>query len=217
MLSDRARVVIGTLLYTGKFEQLDDVLVDRRARALIEEPLRELTVEEEYRAIDEALRSGAQLTSVIALPDFITERHSEQDFRDFLRRLLNRLDTMRPWPEAPHREVGVGRWRDYRDARVVGRASMNAINPNGLVNYVFTGLGDGERKLYVLILRLRSGDEVALAGPWWPDSTDTAVLSNDSHRSAEDIVAALVDGTKLTAADVVPVTNAPQIGGREPS
>lgn len=206
MLSDPARRVVGTLLYTGKFEQLDDTLVDRRARALIEEPLDELTTDDEYRAIDEALRSHVQLSRVITLPDFITERHSEQDFRDFLRRLLERLDAMRPWPEPPHRELNVERWGDYRNARVVGRVAMSGMNPKGLVNYVFTSMDDGGRELYVLILRLWSGDEVALAGPWWPDSTDTAVLSNDPQRSAADIMAALVDGTGLTSGDVTSIT-----------
>jgi hypothetical protein len=208
VLSEPTQLVISTLLYTGKFEKLDDALVERRARALIEEPLGELTTEDEYQAIVEALDSDARLSTVIRLPEWI-KGHSEQEFRDFLQQLLDQLDAKRPWPEPAHRELNVQRWSDYQDARVVGRIKLPYLAPQGSAqsrtNYGFSKVDVGGRKLDGLILRLRSGDEVALAGPWWPGSKDVALLSQDPQRSPEELVSALIEATRFTPEEVEPV------------
>ncbi|MGH3427820.1 MAG: hypothetical protein ACRDQZ_09685 [Mycobacteriales bacterium] len=197
-----------TLLYTGKFEKLDDALAERRARALIEEPLGELTIEEEYQAIVEALGSDATLTRVIELPEWI-KGHTEQEFRDFLQRLLNQLDAKRPWLEPAHRELSFRGWSDYHYARVVGRIKLPYLAASGSAtsrtNYGFRHVNEGDHKRNVLILRLRSGDEVALAGPWWPNSKDVALLSRDPQRTPQQIVGALIDATRFTPEEIEPI------------
>ncbi|MQA86274.1 MAG: hypothetical protein GEV03_16975 [Streptosporangiales bacterium] len=199
-------MVVGTLLYAVKFERRDDALVDRMARGLVEEPLRELTLEDEYQAIVEALASSATLSDVIGMPDWVRTAPGEEEFRDFLRRLRDRLDAMRPWPTPPHRELDESRWpAEYAHARVVGRIKMRYVDAQGKVNYVFFSVQDGDLKRWVLILRLRSGDEVALVAPWWPDSKHVAVLSRDPDRPPSEVLAALFDGTRFTSEDVEPV------------
>lgn len=205
LLTDASRAVIGTVFYAVKFEKLDDVLVDRQARALIEEPLREFTAADEYQAIVDALWSDVRLTEVIELPEFIPKPHTEQEFRDFLRRLLERLDAMRPWPEPLHRALDDTRWDGYQNARVIGRITMRYVDAQDRLKYVFRTVDDAGRKIHVLILRLKSGDEVALAAPWWPDSKHVAVLSRSPERSPEQVLAALFDGTGFRPEDVVPV------------
>lgn len=202
MLKQPARVVIGTLLYTVKFEDLDDTLVDRRARALIEEPLVDLTAADEYQAIVEALQSSVRLTRVIELPNGGRDRHSEQGFRDFLGRLLARMDTLRPWPEAPHRPLDDSRWHSAGSMWVVGRILMDYVDAQRRLNYVFRAGVHDDRKVHLLILRLRLGNEVALVAPWWPDSKHVAVLSRDPHRTSSEVLAAFLDGTRFTPDEV---------------
>lgn len=92
------RGVNGGVLYSVQFaRELDDTVVDRIARWLLGEPLWDLTQQQEYDALAEALRSDAQLT------EFIPEAHTEEAYRDFLRRLLARLDEARPWPDPRNR------------------------------------------------------------------------------------------------------------------
>ncbi len=210
MASEWWRAVTTTLLYSAQFERLNDDLVDRRARALLEEPVVDLTPEQEYRAISEALASGANLTEPIP------GQHGEQEFREFLQRLLARMDAMRPWQEPPHRPLSDSRWAEYGDARVVGRIGMDYVDAQGRIKYVFRSVQEGDRKIQVMVLQLRSGDEVALAAPWWPQSQDVAVLTRDHKCRAEDIVVALVDGTEFTAEEVtaVPEDNAAPLGAR---
>ncbi|MQA86276.1 MAG: hypothetical protein GEV03_16985 [Streptosporangiales bacterium] len=202
MLTQPARVVIGTLLYTVKFEDLDDTLVDRRARALIEEPLVDLTAADEYQAIVEALQSSATLTDVIKLPDPCRDRHSEQGFRDFLSRLLARMDTLRPWPEAPHRPLDGSPWESAKSLWVIGRISMDYVDAQRRLNYVFRAGTQGDRKVHLVILKLRSGDELALVAPWWPDSDHVAVLSRERPWRPRELLAALIDGTRFRSDEV---------------
>lgn len=196
MTTEWWRAVTASLLYSAQFERLDDDLVDRRTRALLEEPVVDLAPEDEYRAIAEALASNARLTEAIPEP------HGEDEFRSFLRRLLTRMDEMRPWQPPPHRPLSDSRWAEYRDARVVGRIRMRYVDAQGRIKYVLRSVQEGNQKSRVIILLLRSGDEVALAAPWWPESQDVAVLTRDHKRRAEDLVAALVDGTEFTADEV---------------
>jgi hypothetical protein len=87
------RRVNNGVLYSVQFAQeLDGAEVDRIARWLLGRPLWDLTQQQEYDALAQALRSDAQLTELI--PD----RHTEEAYRDFLHRLLARLDEARPWP-----------------------------------------------------------------------------------------------------------------------
>ncbi len=156
--------------------------------------------EDEYRAITEALASSARLTEAIPEP------HGEAEFRGFLRRLLARMDEMRPWQTPPHRPLSQSRWAEYRDARVVGRIRTRYVDAQGRIKYVLRSMQEGDRKIRVLILRLSSGDEVALAAPWWPDSQDVGGLNRDRERQAEDVVAALIEGTGFTADEVTAVS-----------
>lgn len=191
------RPVTWALLYTAQFDRLDEALIDRRARALLAEPLADLTPEDEYRAISAALASDAWLT------ERVPEPHGEQEFRDFLQRVRARMDAKRPWPTPLHRPLCESRWVEYNDARVVGRIGMDYVDAQDRIHYVFRTAQVGDQRIHVLVLLLRSGDEVALAAPWWPGSQDVAVLSRDHDRFSGAVVAALVDGSGFAPDEVV--------------
>jgi hypothetical protein len=201
-LSGLAIMVVGSLLYSVKSEPLDDALVQRRTRALIEEPIGELTAAEEREAIAEALASNAKLRDLTAIPEWIPNAPTEDQFRDFLARVLASLDAERPWPPPPHQALDVSRWTGYAGGSVVARLPMDHVMVEERLQYGFRPVEEGGARRNVLILRLRSGDEVALVSPWWPDSSDVAVLSRDPERTPEDVVAALVDGTALRPDEV---------------
>lgn len=205
-LSEAAQWVVGTLLYAIKSDRRDDPMVETRARALIEQPLREFSVEEEYQGLVEALASDATLSEVVRISG-TRSAPGEEEFRDFLRRVVNRLDAMRPWPTPPHRKLSDSLWpAEYANARLVGRITMRYVTAEDKVHYMFGSVQDGDVKRQVLILRLRSGDEVALVTPWWPDSKHVAVLSRDPSRPPSEVLAALFDGTRFTPDDVEPVS-----------
>ena len=93
----------------------------------------------------------------------IPQSHSDQEFREFLRRLLGRLDTLRPWPDLPYRRLDASRWADFAAARPIGRIGMGYVRAQERLRRIFDRLDDGNSR-EVLLLRLRSGDEVALVG-----------------------------------------------------
>lgn len=190
------------ILYSVQFEkELGDAVVDKIARAVVEEPVLGLTPEEEYAAISEDLRSGAQLTASLSGPD--GQQHGEGEFRDFLRRVLARLDAMRPWPVLPFRPLDVSRWEDFAHAQPIARIGFGYVDIQARLHRGFSRAGDPERE--VLVLQLKSGDEIALVSPWWPASNDTALLRRDPGRRPQDVLAAFLDATPFTADDVTPL------------
>jgi hypothetical protein len=187
-----------TVLYSLQRDQeLNDAVVTRIARAVLEEPLWDLTPEQEYAALAEALRSDAQLTGLMP------GRHNEEEYRDFLRRLLARLDAMRPWPEPPFRPLGISHWDSFAQAQLIARLGLDNLKIQERLRRGFSKVEDPDRE--VLMLRLTSGDEIALVNPWWPGSTDTAVLQGDPGRRPQQVLAAFLDATPFTADEVTPL------------
>jgi hypothetical protein len=192
--------VNGGVLYSVQFaRQLDGATVDRIARWLLSRPLWDLTQQQEYDALADALRSDAQLT------EFIPERHTEEAYRDFLRRLLARLDEARPWPELPFQVLGMSHWENFAGARAAARIGLSVKKIQERFGRVMVKLTLDGSDRNVLMLRLRSGDEVALVNPWWPGSTDTTVLKRGHASSAEQMIAEFINGTGLDADEIRPL------------
>jgi len=197
-MAETWRSASNAVLYSVQFKrELDDAVVDRIARAVLKEPLWHLTPQQEYEALAEALQSDAQLTELI--PD----KHSEDAYRAFLRRLLARLDEARPWPELPFQELSTSRWESFASARPIGRISLGSMNMQERLHRGLAKIDDTDRQ--ILMLRLRSGDEIALVTPWWPGSSDTALLQADAARSPEQVIAEFMNCTGLDAGDVRPL------------
>lgn len=183
------RGLVNALLYQMQFRTaLDEKAADEFARALVTEPLLDLSAAEEYALLEEAVRSDGRLT------DFIPEPHGEEEVRDFLRRLVARMEALRPWPELPYQGLPVSRWDAFADAGPIARIGMRYVKVEERLRKPFSAVTAGDRRLSVLVLRLRTGEEIALAGPWWPGSSDVALLALDRDR-AEETVAAFLDAT----------------------
>jgi hypothetical protein len=192
-LSDR---VSSLILYTVLFDQqLDEATVAYVARRAAEHPQAYLTTDEIYAGIAGALQSDAVLTG--AQPG---NRHGEQEYRDFLRRLLGRLDDLRPWPELPFRAVDPSSWPDLGAAQPVARIRVSFVQVEHRLKKAFEHVGETRRLL--MVLRLKSGTEVALAARWWAGSKDVALLKGDPRLRDRQVVAEFRSLTGFTENEI---------------
>jgi hypothetical protein len=129
--------------------------------------------------------------------------YSEDAIRTFLRSVLVKMDELRPWSEPPCRRVHPSEWTKF--PRVpVARIGMSYPYTGMLIGEVFLPAGKRDDQ-QVLVLRLRSGAELALVGPWWPDSDDVAVLLRGPRVSPPQAMSELVAVTQLEPEDATPL------------
>jgi hypothetical protein len=158
MTRDEWREASDDILWKSMFvRDLTDAVVDHGARDLIASRYADKSPAFYYDGIEAALRSDDVLTAAHRTP------HVEPMFRDFLRRIRARMDELRPWPTPPYVRLPLDDWPRFADARAVATVPVR--------------MGDAEQKLLVsahrlpgggeasvLMLRLGTGEEVALVG-----------------------------------------------------
>lgn len=187
--------VSNMILYGVQFtDELDDHAVEGVAKRAIENPGANLTTEEMYAGIVEALASDETLTELIP-----GHQHGEQEYRDFLARVVQRLDAMRPWPERPFQPVDPRSWGSLDSARLIARIRLSILKVEPRLRTTFSRVEDGRR---VIALRLKSGAEVVLVAKWWSESKDTALLLRDPHGSAADVLEEFCTATGITRDEI---------------
>ncbi|WP_128377614.1 hypothetical protein [Streptomyces cavernae] len=125
--------------------------------------------------------------------DLSWQPHGEAEIRDFLRRVLERLDELRPWQEPPYRSLGLDRWEEFRRGTLLAHVRLSPQYP------LFARLRDvpgDESGLRGLVLTLRSGDEVALLAPPLPGKDDAVLMAAPPHRPAPDVIEAFLTHTR---------------------
>lgn len=189
------RRVVDALLYSVQSQRsLDGDLAAARAKALVAEPIHGSTAAEEYRALDTALRSTAPL----AAGPF--SAHAEPDVRTFLAAVKDGMDALRPWPTPAFTPLADDEWTRFDGAEPVARIRAGRVAVQERLQRVFGATGEGASRRNVLVLRLRSGDDVALATPWWRGSDDVAVLrAAGSERTPGQVRAAFREATGFRA------------------
>lgn len=195
--------VVWALIYTTQFERLlDDALADRRAKALILEPLHGLSPEQEHEALRRALESRSSLREILPVGP-----HTDDDLRDFTRRVFEHMEARRPWPQLPFITLAQPLWPDFEDCHVIARIRMSSGRVTERIRSHFSHLDHRGKALYWLLLRLNSGDEVALVEPWWPGSEHVAVLMRpESGRDPRDVLAAFLHVTGFILDEVDDLT-----------
>ncbi len=201
-LSWAARKVTYTLRHVVSTQPLDDALALRHARGLILQPLTGVSTAEAYDALGEALSSASRLSTWRGDPR--AERViSEEDFRGHLRRVVHKMDEMRPWPTPLLRSVDPSvAWSSYANPREVGAIALGVTEIENRIHVDLVPMArsgsDGpasEGQVRVAILELRSGREVAVVGRWWPDAPRVAaVLTLDRGVPAEEVMTELTSG-----------------------
>ena len=181
--------VVTAILYCLRFSpELGDGEVERIAGMVLERPFYDLTAEEQYAGVESALAAPAWDE------DLSWQPHDEAALRDFLRRLLERLDELRPWRRPPYRSVGLERWEEYRHGVLLAHVRLYAPPQDPLFSRLRSVPGD-EHALRAAVLRLRSGDEVALVAPPLSDGGDAVLMAVAPHRPAADVIEAFIAHT----------------------
>ena len=91
----------------------------------------------------------------------------------FLGRVSRELAARRPWPAPRFAKVDVAEWPTFGAATPIARVHRPAHQLTGAVGYPFEHVG----RLPVLILRLGSGEVIALLGSVDPGSTSVTCSS----------------------------------------
>ncbi|MEV0182059.1 hypothetical protein AB0I54_22600 [Streptomyces sp. NPDC050625] len=181
--------VVTAILYCLQFSrELSAEEVERIARMVLEQPIYDLTVEEQYAGIEAALAVDAWEQ------DLSWQPHDEPAVRDFLRRLLERLDARRPWQEPPTRSLGFDRWQEYKRGALLAHVRLYSPAQDTLHARLRT-VPEDEDRLRAVVLRLRSGDEVAVVAPPLPDGYDAVLMAVPPHRPAAQVIEAFVTHT----------------------
>jgi hypothetical protein len=190
--------VVTAVLYCLQFSrELSDGEVERIAAMVLERPFYDLTVEEQYAGIEAVLAAPAWDE------DLSWQPHDETAVRDFLRRLLERLNALRPWQEPPYRSIGLDRWEEYRRGVLLAHVRLYAPPQDPMFSRLRSVPGD-EHALRATVLRLRSGDEVALVAPPLSDESDAVLMAVAPHRPAADVLEAFVAHTGYARERVSP-------------
>jgi hypothetical protein len=91
------------------------------------------------------------------------DARSDRIVRNVLVRLLRELDARRPWAEPPYRVLDSGEFSELATAPTIGRIPMSRLNVGDHLNGIFEPAAGTHVNL--LVLHLRSGEQVALLAP----------------------------------------------------
>jgi hypothetical protein len=134
-----------------------------------------------YRAIIEALASGERLDGLGQLPQF-----DQAQISGFLRALADQLDTLRPWPEPKFRPLDAGTWTNFRHAIPVARVIASVPEVTDILQKGFRPAGAEEPGMKVLMLKLITGETVALLGSY--SRGDDVTLYTDSAADPTTVI-----------------------------
>jgi hypothetical protein len=192
------RGAVNGVLYVVQFEPvLDEQVVATTADQLVARPMFDQPVQRTLDQLREGLASGEQLTGVIPQP------HEEAAVRDFVGRLVDRLESMRPFPVPAYRKLPAHSHGEVLSAPAVGRVAYDWKQAADRLRRGIERVDDRA----VLVLQLDSGDVVALVDDW--DITpagghrdgESALLSA-SPKPAAELVDAFRAATGFTADEV---------------
>jgi hypothetical protein len=181
--------MLEAVLYCLQFSRsLGDDEIERISGMILERPFHDLAVEEQYAGIAAALAADHWRA------DLSWQPHDEASVRNFLRRLLARLDALRPWQEPPFRALGTDRRPEYTRGTLLAHVRLSSPAQDRLHARLRTVPGD-EHGLRGLVLRLRSGDEVALVAPPVADGDEAVLMAVPPHRPARTVIDAFLAHT----------------------
>jgi hypothetical protein len=192
------RGYINQLTYAVNFQdRVSQEIVERIADAILEQRVFGDPAEAYYNAATAALASGDRVAG---------QDDKDEIVRDFLQRLLLALEERKPWPEPPFRALDNGEWAAFQDAPTVGRIPLSRMSVTDRLSKLFSPApGAGSiSPADILILRLRSGERVALVAPQSFTEQGVAV------QTYADPDATLAAFKELTGLDVVPSTDPPR-------
>jgi hypothetical protein len=178
----QARGVMNQLFYPiDGAPDLGDATAARLVDNMIDGRLFSAGVEDFAAAIDLTLQAGTLDPQTAEA----SRRYTEPELIDFLRRVARELAARRPWPPKRFTKLDVTRWDSFGAAVVVARIDRPRHQINGALGLSFDHVAAGDGRLPVLLLRLRTGEEVAVVGSVDARSTSFALLNRGPEDPAE--------------------------------
>jgi hypothetical protein len=197
--------LINTLCYTLQFaaELSDPAVLARTADGMINHVGYRDPVEDFYHALTEVTRRGTVDQTALEM----ARVHSEAELLTFFAAVIATLDERRPWPAPLFVKLEADPWPTSGWTQPIARLRIPRYRLEGRVNHIFDAVPMGEPS--VLILRMRSGEVVALVGtpatdPAHPESTEYALLQRYPGNPA-DVIAHFCTYSGIDPATVVPV------------
>jgi hypothetical protein len=151
-----------------------------------------------YEAIQKALTSGEPLDNLGQLPQF-----DEAQVAGFLRAVATELDALRPWPEPKFRRLSAATWATFANAVPIARLNASIRQVTDVLQKGFRPASDAEPGTQVLMLKLTTGETVALLGSYGRDD-DVTLLTDAVHDPAE-VIEHFTAATGFPAAEITRV------------
>ncbi|GEM31564.1 hypothetical protein NN3_25710 [Nocardia neocaledoniensis NBRC 108232] len=192
------RPVVNTILYSIQFERaLDDRVVDRIAHTLVTQPLATLVPEDEYGALVEGIATREPIPTLIQLP------HPEAELREFLGRVVARMDEMRPWPTLPYLRMPKDSVSIFENAAPIARISASVGDIQGRISRAFYS---GTEYGTFIPLKMASGRVVGMFTPFWSDSDDIVLVDATHDPDPHAAITELLSVTRIDPATVTRLT-----------
>jgi hypothetical protein len=190
---------IGEVLYAVQFDPLDERTADGVAQAMVDYHYLVSGPTAYLAGIEQGLSSDVVLT------DALSTRHSEGEFRAFLAKVRDRLLALRPWPEPRFRKLPVSEWESFGGAQPIAKIpDLHSSSVAQRLPSVFDGVQIGEVRLPVLVLRLGTGETIALVGSTDPKARGVMLLQRDPREPTE-VIAHFCELTGFSPEEVVPI------------
>jgi hypothetical protein len=175
---DAINEILFGLTYT---DEITDELVRWNADSAVHYTTLTRGPEVYYQAIAEALASGKPLDGLRQLPQF-----NQAQIAGFLGALADRLDALRPWPEPQFRQLEVDAWTALRHAVPIARLNASVREVTDVLQKGFRPAGDADPGMQVLMLKLITGETVALLGSY--SRGDDVTLYTDSAADPTTVI-----------------------------
>ncbi|MGW6724371.1 hypothetical protein ACWF9G_00575 [Nocardia sp. NPDC055029] len=184
--------VVGAIYYRIQFErELSDEVVDWITRALVHNPCRNLTPPQEY----DAIARGVLFNEPFPTP--IPTRHTDKELRNFLSKVVRRMDAVRPWPELAATSVPDSELPRFLSISPAARIEITVDEFQSRLSRVFSHHPKGGT---YLLLGLRTDALLGLFAP--PDRQPVYVMVTGTYGSDEPHVRELVSAANLAPSRV---------------
>ncbi|MFD6449221.1 hypothetical protein ACFWF3_00450 [Nocardia sp. NPDC060220] len=178
-------------------KELDDSVVDRIAYALVTEPLSTMTQDEEYQVLSDGLAHASPIPAVIPM------RQEPAELREFVSRVLARMDSMRPWPALPYHRLPEDSISAFKNATPIARISSSV---NDVESRISRGFYWGTEFGTFIPLKMRSGRVIGMFTPFWDDSDDIVLVDATHEPDRSDVIDELLSATRIDPSTVTRLT-----------
>jgi hypothetical protein len=200
MMSQNWRSLVNGIIYHSEFyPDLGPESADLLARSLLVQPMFGLTHDQEYEALRSAVHSDSRPIATIPT------KYTDTEIREYLTRILARLDELRPWPEPRFTQIPVDRWRHFAELLPIATVNRSSAYVQDMVGAGFRQPPDDSH--YYLLLRLPSGTELGFIWPYRDNAT--AIVARTPRGRPSDVVAELLDASTLPPDSITLMAPAP--------